>query len=52
MIKIREKGIFLDPLKIKKMAPVFETWDLKEISNYRYIFVLKNIKVYQAQLPL
>ena len=32
--------IFPDPLKIAKVTPVFKTGDLKEISNYRTIFVL------------
>ena len=53
IFKIREKGIFVDPLQIKKLVPVFETWDLKEIINCYPIFVLKNIKAYHAyQLPL
>ena len=35
-----QTGIFLDPLKIAKVTPVFKTGDLKEISNYRPISVL------------
>ena len=35
-----ETGIFLDPLEIAKVTPVFKTGDLKEISNYRPISVL------------
>ena len=35
-----QTGIFLDPLKIAKVTPVFKTGDLREISNYRPISVL------------
>ena len=35
-----QTGIFPDPLKITKVAPVFKTGDLKEISNFRPISVL------------
>ena len=35
-----QTGIFPDPLKIKKVTPVFKSGDLKEISNYRSISVL------------
>ena len=35
-----QTGIFPDPLKIAQVTPVFKIGDLKEISNYRSIFVL------------
>ena len=35
-----QTGIFLDPLKIAKVTPVFKTGHLNEISNYRPISVL------------
>ena len=49
-------GTFLDPLKTAKATPVFNTGNLKEISNYRPISVLpcfsKNNRAYHPQPPL